>query len=371
MTIAAERKPKRGRLKTAALSPFAWWLGELRALWDEAARRLDHGRRNAIAIEAGERYWIVRRGQRVLGQLDRGVSDGIAGGDDGSPLAGLIPAALRSRPMTVEIPPERVLSKRITLPAEARAELARILEFESARHFPFPAERVFFCHRIAAGGGLSRAFAARPIAVELIAVPRDIVAEIRAVLAAAGLRLGGVAVAGSAGEERLYLPREAVGERAPVLTALDRALVGFVALLAAAAIVSTPLSQHLRLARLESEIAALRPHAEAALARREQTERTLRAEAAVLHLSRSRPPLVAILDALTQAIPDGAWLTSLDLSGRDLVIDGLSPSAADTAIALERSSAFAKIEFRSPITRDPATGLEHFELGATAQGEKR
>lgn len=365
MTIAAERKPKRGP-KALVEAPLAWWLGELRAFWDETARRLDSGR-NRIAIEAGERYWIVRRGERVLGQLDRELPD-----DSGpAQLAEMVPAALRHRRLFVEIPPERVLAKRIVLPAEARRELDRILEFEAARHFPFPAERVFFCHRLAGPGGLSRAFASGPLAIELIAVPREVVAEIRQTTAAAGLRLGAVTVGGAAGGEPVPLPRAALGDRTPRLARFDRALLGLVAALALAAVVSMPLAQHLRLARIESRIAALRPRAEAALARREHAQRAASGEAAVLHLRGSRPPLVAVLDALTRAVPDGAWLTALDLSGRDLVIDGLSPSAAGTALALERSGAFAGIAFRSAITRDPASGLEHFELGATVKEETR
>lgn len=365
MTIAAEREPKRG-LKALLRQPFAWWFGELRALWDDTARRLDLGR-NRIAIEAGERYWIVRRGQRVLGQLDRGLpeNDGLAG------LTDLIPETLRRRPLTVEIPPERVLAKRIILPAEARRELDRILEFESARHFPFPAERVFFCHRIVGPGGLSRAFASAPLAVELIAVPREVVVELREAIAAAGLHLGTVAVAGAGDEGPVLLPRAAIGDRAPRLKRLDRVLVGLVAALALAAVVSTPLAQHLRITRVERRIAELRPRAEAALARREHAERAAAGAAAVLHFRDSRPPLVAVLDALTRAVPDGAWLTALDLSGRELVIDGLSPSAAATALALERSGAFAGITFRSAITRDPANGLERFELGAKIKEAKR
>jgi hypothetical protein len=55
---------------------------------------------------------------------------------------------------------------------------------------------------------------------------------------------------------------------------------------------------------------------------------------------------------------------SLGLSGRDVLLDGLSPSAATTALALERSHAFSDVTFRAPITRDPGTGLEHFQFSA-------
>jgi hypothetical protein len=47
-----------------------------------------------------------------------------------------------------------------------------------------------------------------------------------------------------------------------------------------------------------------------------------------------------------------------------VVLDGLAPSAATIALTLEKSHDVSGIVFRSPITRE-ASGLEHFQLGAT------
>jgi hypothetical protein len=47
-----------------------------------------------------------------------------------------------------------------------------------------------------------------------------------------------------------------------------------------------------------------------------------------------------------------------------VTLDGLSPSAATIALALEKSRDVTGVVFRSPITRE-ASGLEHFQLGAT------
>jgi hypothetical protein len=63
-------------------------------------------------------------------------------------------------------------------------------------------------------------------------------------------------------------------------------------------------------------------------------------------------------------LPDGAWLLSLSIIGRDVVLDGLAPSAAAIALALEKSHDVSDIVFRSAITRE-TSGLEHFQLGAS------
>jgi general secretion pathway protein L len=138
-----------------------------------------------------------------------------------------------------------------------------------------------------------------------------------------------------------------------------------VMLLAVAAAVSWPVAQRVRLLAIDRELAALKPQADAALKQREQLQRDGERAAAILRLRNGRPPLIGILDALSRSVPDGSWLLSLTISGRDIVLDGLSSSAATLALALERNPMLSGIVFRSPIDRDAASGLEHFQLGAT------
>lgn len=362
MTIAANHQPGVTRLRGVAGRALGWWLGELRGAYLDAARWLDRGRRSPLTIEAGERYWTLRQQQTLIGRIDR-AETGPA--ERHRELVDLIPPARRRRAIVVDIPPERILSKRVSLPAAARAELDRILQFEIARHFPFPPERAFFSYRLLGRGSGSAA-----IEVELIAVPRDVVHDICDELAAAGLRPSGIAVAGARGDERLFLPALSGAEDQAALAPTHRRWLLAVAALAIAALISWPLAQRVRLALVDAELAALKPQAQTLLAAREKQKGEADRVAAVLHLRAERPPLIGVLDRLSQAIPDGTWLISFSLAGRELVIDGLSPSAATIALALEQSKGFTGIVFRSSITRDPATGLEHFQLGALLADRK-
>lgn len=364
MTIAAPDRTKATR--AWAGRALGWWLEELRGLYRDAAPWQGTGDRGAVTIEAGERYWTLRQYQRPIGQIDWQSLDP----DDGrQALADLIPDAARQRPLVVEIPPERVLSKIVHFPAAARNELDRILEFEIARHFPFPASRVFFRHRVISRGSSGAGGGAAPMTVELVAVPREIVAGVCAELAAVGLHPGGIAVLATGDAAPLFLPPEAVG--ASSAGAQRRGLPLALAVLAFVALASWPAAQRFRIAALDDEITALRPQAEAVLRERAREQRDAERIAGVVHLRASRPPLISLLDTLTREVPDGSWLQSLSISGRDLVIEGLSPSAATIALALEHSKVFADVVFRSPITREPTSGLEHFQLGATIAETKR
>jgi Tfp pilus assembly protein PilN len=147
-------------------------------------------------------------------------------------------------------------------------------------------------------------------------------------------------------------------------------LLAAIGVVAVGAAVSWPLAQQAQLSSIERELAQLKPQADAASRAREQQQREAERAASVSTLASGRLPLIRVLDTLSRDIPDGSWLISLSVSGRDVVLDGLSPSAATIALALEHSHAFSTIEFRSPINRDATTGLEHFQIGATMTERK-
>jgi general secretion pathway protein L len=343
---------------------LAWWLGELQAVCIDAERWLRQLVGDTLAIEAGERRWRLRRRNNIVGEIDWAETEpGVAR----RRLRELAAPADRPATVIVEIPPERVLGKVIDLPAGAQGEIDRILAFEIARHFPFPAERVFYRYRLAAHADRS-GMAALP--VEIVAVPREIVASINTALAAAGLRAAGIAVVPARNSAPLFLGRDALPARPHASARRRRWAVGL-ALLAAAAAASWPVAQQVRLAALQREIAALTPRAETALRARERRGRQIEQAAAIARLREARLPLVAIVDALSREVPDGAWLASLSVAGRDIVIEGLAPSATTIALALGRNPNFANIMFRAPTARDPATGLERFQLGASVAGAGR
>ena len=354
-------------IRVRAGRALAWWLGELRSMHLDAARRLRAIARNTLTIEAGEQYWVVRRNQTPVGEIDWGAAEAASN-------RGLLRelAAPDGRPgvVVVEIPPERVLSRIIELPAGAEGELDRVLSFEITRHFPFPAERVFYRYRIigrTAGGSGPRA---APLSVEIVAVPREVVASITDELALAGLRASGIAIIASRNAAPLFLSADALRplEAAP---AANRLLVLSVALLALAAAASWPVAQQFRLAAVEREIAALKPAAEAALRARQEDRRGVDQAADIARLHGARPPLIAIFESLSRELPDGSWLTSLSIAGREILLEGLTPSAATIALALGRNPNFGGVLFRSPIARDAASGLEHFQLGATIEEVRR
>lgn len=357
MRIADDSAPGHPRHFRLARHAFQWWCAELAGLYHDLARHVGRDARNAVIIEAGERTWIARQRERVLVEIDRGDDETARR----AALATFVLAARKRGRLVVEIPAERVLAKRIMLPAMAEGAIERVLGFEIGRHFPFPAERVHFRHRVAGRRGDGA------IEIELVAVPRELVASIVAELAEAGLRPAEIILAGAGAP--LGLGAATLG-RSSKFRPVERALALLLVATAVAALAAPILADALRLAATERAIAALAPSLDRVRAAQDRARRDEAALAAPLGLKDARPPLVAVLAALTKAVPDGSWLTALGINGDEVDLDGLSPSAATLALSLAKSGGFSDVTFRSTISRDPTTGLEHFRLSATIAAEK-
>ena len=76
----------------------------------------------------------------------------------------------------------------------------------------------------------------------------------------------------------------------------------------------------------------------------------------------SRPPVVAVLEAVTRVLPDTAYLVQLQLEGNQLQLQGVARSASDLIARLEALPMVVSAAFAAPVLRDPATRNEQFQL---------
>ena len=115
------------------------------------------------------------------------------------------------------------------------------------------------------------------------------------------------------------------------------------------------------LQRLDRQVAELRPFAE----RYEQSLAAIdeaREKLAILRGEMSASgEEVLILKELTDRVPNGTWLSSLRVEGRNVELDGFSPSASELFPALTRDGRFRSVDFGAPITRQ-RDNMERFKL---------
>jgi general secretion pathway protein L len=72
--------------------------------------------------------------------------------------------------------------------------------------------------------------------------------------------------------------------------------------------------------------------------------------------------LVELLSFLTQLTPDDTWLNYLSLRQGQLIIRGESRSAIKYLAELSKTEGLSDVKFASPVTRDPGTDLERFNV---------
>lgn len=270
-------------------------------------------------------------------------------------LLGLLPDALRNRlgaARTLLLPPELTLHRVVDLPLAAERNLRAAVALEMDRYTPFAAEAVHFACRV-----LSRDPASGRMQVALAAVPR---AQADPVIA--GRRSAGAAPAWldlGAGL-RVPLEQRTAGGR--------RVLFAVAAASALAAVVYAPLAAKQRAVEdLEAEARVARAQAAAAGALQRRLDAARAEERAVLARRTTRAAALELVDELTRRLPDGTWLTHLELAGSRLRLRGESSNAAELPAALDGSPLIAGAALDGALTREPGSARERFTLTAGAR----
>lgn len=292
----------------------------------------------------------LREGSRTsLGQFTLNV----AGLDR---LRGVLGPAKTSKPVVLEVHPDQVLEKTLSLPIVAERDLGRILFYEMDRETPFSAEEVFWSFSIS---GRDRILNRLEACITII--PRTRLAAL--IEALAGIDLSPAAVAAPQADSGWRIIPLADGQfrnrfwpHKMKLSSLALALLGSIALI-------LPIVRDARaLASLENRILDLQSQVEEVRALRVKIgapeEEAIRAERA-----RIAEPL-RVLAALTTALPDDAYLTSFSLKARRVSIEGEGSGAAHLLSVLANDPSFEDPVFAAPVVKAEASAAEMFSIAA-------
>jgi general secretion pathway protein L len=341
---------------------LVWWWQQMRSLL--GGRWLDRpdDRAGALLVEAegedaGQDTTYVRLRYRRRGReeaLGRFVLNAAG-------LAAIRPllARLRPRRCILMLPPDQLLERTVSLPLAAERDWPRIMGFEMDRLTPFAANEVFW------GGEVSRRDrVAGRIELVLSLVPRAPLDQLLGALSQAGLRphvLQSQAPGGPTREialERSHSGR-AVWERRAQIAAW-----AVCAVLAAIALALPVVQQQLALHAAEQRIAALRADvAQAEAVRRALIARVAGSDAVAARQLQSSDPL-AVLAAVTDALPDDTYLNELTMEHDHLSMSGQSAAAARLISALAASPRLRNPVFSAPVTRNEAGHVDLFSIRA-------
>lgn len=118
-----------------------------------------------------------------------------------------------------------------------------------------------------------------------------------------------------------------------------------------------------RVTALEGKIALLRSEAETLVDVRQQNAAfEKRMERWARHFA-SNPDAAQLLREITEVVPAGAWLDSLQLQERKIIMSGSAPSATVVLEQLENSPLFHEMRFDAPVTKQGQ--LEIFRIAGS------
>ncbi|MGE5269918.1 MAG: PilN domain-containing protein [Thiohalocapsa sp.] len=338
----------------------AWWLAELRALLP--GRLGEYGGGRPAILEFSANGAALELPNRSAEAADRLPLDGL----DSPEARDRVQSALRARrtgdDVVVRLDPSLLLRSSVTLPLAAERSLRQIVEHQLDRLVPLPPEAVYFECRVR-----SRSPAAKTLNVELACVTRASIEEAVALATSLGLvpRLAVAAGDGAAVEPPMVLWRAAGAEQSRRSRRLKRGLELAAALLIVIAYGTSVYRLDEAQDELEAEVAQA---TKAATAVREQVRQQTEAQnaLALLHARLKEPSPLALLDQLTTAIPDSAWVAQLTLLKGNIEIIGYSANVTDLVLGIDKSDAFKNVGFRSPTTLSPDGKGQRFDLSFEA-----
>ena len=259
----------------------------------------------------------------------------------------------------IELPAADVLLRKVTLPVQVRGNLRQVVSYEIDRLTPFVLDDVYFDARVA--GTLARG---TKLDVTLAVCRRDRVADWLERLREGRSPASRLTWAGAWSDANLLPPEER--PRRSRIGALTSAGLAALALLLLAATLVSPLWQKSRQQEtLERDLRRMRIAAEEVEKVRDDLERARLGSVEVLQRKRSQPRMTDLLRELTDLLPDGTWVQSLNVRDGEVDVRGESTQATALIGLLEKGPGISEVSFRSPVMQVANTGQERYQIAFT------
>ena len=354
LTMTARRNAQPHTNNWSLATAWRWWRDGLLGWLPRNMRMkiLGSGRRLVIQADAQELKFFRQQQESLepISQLDPALLDR-------KTMRRLIKSE-RPTAIVLQLPAERALTRRVTLPMAAAANLRQALGYDMDRLTPFSANHLYYDALI-----IDRQPEQRRIQVELCALPRPEVDSALKNLAALGIHPDAVEVIGGRSAFNL-LPIEQRPRRGVWSGRLLRVVVLISISLALSAAV-LPLWQYRALViQLQNQGNTLQRQSGQVLTLREQLDKAVTTSQFLMQKKQRQPAMIELLRELTAIVPDHTWLERLQVRGDTLQLVGQSSSASALLSIIEASPWFNSAAFASPVTNDRRTGKERFVLGA-------
>ena len=357
------------RFREKATAALCNWARELRMLAE--SRRVPAPREPHMLVTvafADEKITVLApepAGDRILNSFPYQASDELA------TMASLRGATAEltgwRRDVRLLLPGESVLRASVRMPAASRQTLEKALRYELPRLSPLEADQLYFDFTPSVpdtGTGRSD--------VSLRILRRTVADAAIAICHAAGLRVAMIAFADdpqSADWRQFPIDRDALA-RLLWRRWATAALTGLALLLTVAVIGAIYVRGMDRLNDLADRLAAERQRAEYVRHIDDEIS-TVSTQTRFLVERKQDPMLIGAFADITRLLPDGNWLTDIQMHGRKVRIQGYSPNASNLIALIDKSPNFHDAQFDAPVMQSQINKIEQFNLSFTVKARTR
>jgi len=349
--------------KTPLPGFFSWWGRELLACLPERWRKVLAERSETLLLEQRDEEIVVWRehgaGIREYARIRRELPPEAQAAEFRRLREAIGDPMVRT---VFCIPSKRVLTRTLGLPAAAEDNLRQVLSFEMDRQTPFKADQVYFDSRV-----VGHDASGRNVQVDLVLIPR---AQLDQELGAlpVGAELDGVDTwVGDPGQGRRnanLLPQERRAKRRNLRLPLNLGL-------AALAVVLLVVCMDESLANRAAAVEAMRAEVEQAGERAKQVTELRKTLADSIsganfltERKRKAPLTVALIDDLTERLPEDTYLERLQIENKQVQLQGQGQEAARLIALLAASPCLGNPGFQGQVQPDARTGKERFQINA-------
>jgi general secretion pathway protein L len=344
--------PLLGRLR----SFWRWWSGELIELLPENLQKAIAQRQQKLYVETDNDKLLLSLGNHVAQREILRLPFDTPDAEDAD-----IPREVQQTILL--IPDDKVLAKRISLPAAAEENLREVLGFEMDLHTPFEATEVYYDYTV-----VGRDSTRQQLTVDLVYAPRDAVDTLIDGASKLGMKTD-IVTCRRRDNANLQpvnlLPQDRRRTRRIDVRSVNLALTTLLAILLVAA-VSIPIVQKNRaIAEVEAQVQGAAAEAREDANLRQDLERMAEASQFLFEKKSSDVMIVELIDEISRILPDHTWITRLDVSGTELQIQGRSSASSSLISIIESSPWFENVRFSSPVVQVAGTNEDRVHIAAT------
>ena len=344
--------PLIGRLR----SFWRWWSGELFLLLPENLQKVIAQRQQKLYVEVENDNLLLSLGNHAAQREVLRLALDAADAEDAD-----IPREVQQTILL--LPDDKVLAKRIALPAAAEENLREVLGFEMDLHTPFEASEVYYDYTV-----VGRDSARQQVTVDLVYAPRDAVDEFVDGASNVGMKTDLVTCRrrDNANLQPVnLLPQELRRTRRIDVRSVNLALTALLAVLLVAAITIPIVQKNRAIEAVETQLQAAAAEARDGAELRRNLEKMAEASQFLVGKKASDVMIVEVIDEISRILPDNTWIARLDLSGTELQIQGQSSASSSLIKIIESSPWFEDVRFASPVVQIAGTDNDRVHIVAT------